>query len=318
MPNDDRTFRFPKLNSQDEYFIVSEPRSLQELQRWLQTVIKHPDGVSDGIAGEEAASILDVTASQIERVILPSHEMTSLDRLQIYGHAYFARLIECLRAQFPAVHHALGDQVFDTFAFRYLGEHPSTCYSLSELGDSFDQFLAETRPSRNESAGPNEPDFADFLIELTRLERIYGEVFDGPGPERSRSLQLQDFAELTAADFAACRLRLHECVRLLTFQFPVHEYASAIRHGLEPDLPASRPVFLVITRRDYIVRRFEVSARQFELLAALNNQIPVGESIFLACTDGASDVDALRRELHAWFHDWSAAPLFAELIRDGS
>ena len=140
---------------------------------------------------------------------------------------------------------------------------------------------------------PNEHDFADFLIELTRLERIYGEVFDGPGPERCRSLQPTDFAELSPAEFASCRLRLHECVRLLKLRFPVHEYASSVRQGVEATFPQCQPLHLVITRRDYIVRRSEVTARQFDLLSALDKQIPIGEAIAELCTDPTVDRECI-------------------------
>lgn len=294
---------------------MSTPGSLDEIQRWLQTVITHPAGVSEGISAAEASANFDVTASDIQRVILPSQEMNSLDRLQIYCKAYFARLIECLKVQFPAVHHAVHDQVFDAFAFGYITQHPSTRYTLSALGDSFDKYLSATRPPRSESADPNEPDFADFLIELAQLEQIYGEVFDGPGPERLPSLQPDDLTELSAAEFAGCRLRLHQCVRLLRLSFPVHEYATSVRQGMEPDVPEARPLYLVITRRDYIVRRFEVTARQFNLLSALDQQIPIGEAIEKLCLDAEIDVISFGHELHAWFRDWSAAPLFAEISR---
>ena len=239
--------------------------------------------------------------------------MSSLDRLRIYGHAYFSRLIECLRAQYPAVRHLVEEEAFDSLAFGYLVDHPSTRYTLSSLGDSFEIYLEATRPPRLEGSESHQPDFADFVVELARLERVYSEVFDGPGPERSRSLNADDLSGLTAEEFANCCLKLHGCVRLLELQFPVHEYATAVRHQQQPTPQIARPVWLVITRRDYVVRRFEVTHPQFQLLSSLRHGAKVGEALFQL---GASSIAVRASDLQIWFRDWSAAPLFERLIRD--
>jgi hypothetical protein len=291
---------------------MPQPNTLNTIQRWMQSVITHPDGVVAGIASVPAANLIEVSVDQIEGVILPSHEMNSLDRLQIYGRAYFGRLIECLQAQFPAVRQAIGDEAFNGLAFGYLVQHPSTTYTLSKLGDAFDTFLAKTRPS---PAISGQPDFADFLIDLAQLERTYSEVFNGQGPERSRSLDVTDFENMLPDQFAECRLIPYPCVRLLKLKFPVHDYATAIRLGTEPTIPDARQVSLVITRRNYVVRRFEVTEPQFELLSALIRQVTIGESLQSLRSLADIDVDNLVTQLHGWFRDWSATPLFAELQR---
>src|SRR6478672_11411179 len=101
------------------------PYSLSDIQHWLQTAITHPAGVRAGAANSDVLQGGVGQSVDIRRVILPSQEMNSEERLQIYGRAYFGRLIECLRAQFPAVHHAIGDDAFDGLAFGFLVDHPS-------------------------------------------------------------------------------------------------------------------------------------------------------------------------------------------------
>jgi hypothetical protein len=289
---------------------------LNTIQRWLQAVITHPHGVRAGVDSLTARQLVEVTSADIVQVILPSREMTSLDRLQIYGQAYFGRLLECLSAQFPAVKHAVGEDAFNGLAFGYLVDHPSKSYSLSTLGSSFDEYLTATRPPRSDEADPDQPDFADFLIELARLERFYAEVFDGPGPERSPTMNATELAGLSPQDFADSHIVFHKCVRLLELQFPVHEYATAIRRKLEPTPPVARPIHLVITRRDYIVRRFEATRLQFRLLKSLMNGETVGEALIQLLTEPTTDATMLQADLQSWFRDWSAAPLFAELVKD--
>lgn len=289
--------------------------SLNELQRWMQAVITHPDGIAAGVSSKDASAVIDV-AYDIERLILPSQAMSSIERLQVYGRAYFGRLIECLAAQFPALHHAIGEDAFTGLAYGYLIQHPSGSYTLASLGRLFDAYLQGTRPPRSESRESDEPDFADFLIDLAKLERTYNEVFDGPGPEQSPSLQATDVSGMSPEEFAECRLVLHACVRFLELRFPVHEYATAVRRGTEPASPIARPVFLVVTRRDYIVRRFEMTRRQFDLLTALSQRVTIGEALAMSCTGADVDIGELGTELRNWFRDWTAAPLFSHLDRE--
>lgn len=297
-----------KLFHMDE---VADSSSLNCVQRWIQSVITHPDGVQSGVASNDAVKLINVSVSDLERVILPSREMTSLDRLQIYGRAYFGRLIECLQAQFPATRHAISEETFDAIAFGYLSQNPSQRYTLANLGDSFDTFLESTRPARADS---NEPDFADFLIDLARLERTYAEVFSGRGPENDPSLEATNLDGMTADQFAGCQLVPHACVRLLEFGFPVHEYASAVRKGTEPAPPLARSTLLVVTRRNYVVRRYEVTRPQFDLLSSLIRGETIGVAVAGLIARQEMNVESAVNDLRAWFHEWSAAPLFSAVI----
>lgn len=280
--------------------------ALYDVQLWLQTVITHPDGIRAGMVAAEAVS--GITERDAQQITLPSSQMTREERLQIYNRAYFGRLIECLRAQFPAVRHAVGDDAFDGLAFGYLLHHPSKTYTLDLLSQSFDTFLTATRPPR-----ATQPDFADFAIELARLERVYSEVFNGRGPESIRSLEPNDFEGLSPERFANSRLVAHGCVRLMRFAFPVHEYASALRQGRPAVPPEPRPVSLVITRRNYIVRRYEVAEDQFELLSAICEQKTVAEALERLTSIRRDDWSSMASDIRSWFRDWAAAPLFAEL-----
>src|ERR1700693_5287793 len=108
-----------------------ELRQLAQIQRWLQAVITHPDGVEAGLASSEARDQIDVDPGRVEQVVDPSKRRTSIERLEVYANAYYARLLECLRDEFPALLHAVGEEVFDGLAFEYLPSYPSQSYTLS-------------------------------------------------------------------------------------------------------------------------------------------------------------------------------------------
>ena len=222
---------------------------------------------------------------------------------------------------------ALGEEAFEGLAFGYLLEHPSRSDTLTRLAATLPEYLEETRPPREslesgvDSNEETAPDFADFLIDLARLERTYSEVFDGAGPEvvlvpgggQAGGLP---YGGLTPEQFAQSRIVLHECVRLVSLTFPVHEYITAVRHNTEATFPDARPTLLVVTRRDFIVRRFEVSPVQFALLTALQQGDCVGDALLAAHASqpsGSSDITQLATDLRQWFFEWTAAPLFLRI-----
>src|SRR5687768_8504896 len=103
----------------------------------MQAVIMHPGGVTTGLASAEATQQLEVTPEQIESVITRSQTLSSIERLEIYSRAYYARLLECLRSQFPNLAKSLGNDAFDPFALGYLRRYPSHSYTLALLGSRF-------------------------------------------------------------------------------------------------------------------------------------------------------------------------------------
>src|SRR5262245_53050770 len=120
---------------------MSESRhTLDELQRWMQAVVTHPGGIAAGIESDDARKQIAIVPEQAERVITRSKALTAAERLQIYNHAYFARLLDCLREEYSVLAAALGNEIFDAFAVAYLEAHPSQSYTLGQLGTQFPEF----------------------------------------------------------------------------------------------------------------------------------------------------------------------------------
>src|SRR5271166_2747232 len=102
----------------------SSQHDLGEIQRWMQAVLMHPVGVAEGVASAEARGHIAVGPDQAEAVVTRSRALTALERLAIYSYAYYARLLECLREEYPVLKHALGDELFDAFSAEYLQQYP--------------------------------------------------------------------------------------------------------------------------------------------------------------------------------------------------
>ena len=89
-----------------------------------------------------------VSRSEAERRLAASERLTGVEGLAIYQRSYYLRILKCMREQFPALCHALGEEVFIDFARQYLQACPSDSYTLYELGKRFPDYLEKTRPDR--------------------------------------------------------------------------------------------------------------------------------------------------------------------------
>lgn len=288
-----------------------KPQSLDVVQQWFQAVVTHPGGVAGGIAGEDAQCLIRLDRTELEQVVRRSGNLTAEERLSIYANAYWARLLECLGDGFPVLRTALGEDVFDSFAFEYLQRYPSRSYTLDQLGERFSQFLDETRPP--------DAEWPDFLVDLARLEQTLAKVFDGPGVEGQRLLTHDDLQGLPPERFAGARLVPVVCLRLLAFRYPVNAYYTAVRHAEEGEavpIPEPAEELVAVLRRDFVVRRYSLSRPQHALLEAVRAGATVGQAIEAAAGASEAGDDALAADLQAWFRFWTAEGFFQSVAAE--
>ena len=287
---------------------MADSPNMKTLQSWMHAVISHPDGVAAGLGSDSAQSSLSVDSNQLESVVCRSQACTSLERLAVYNNAYFARLMDCLEVEFPALRQAVGEEAFGAFAIGYLQSYPSQSYTLNDLGRRFPAYLAKTRPPRDGDSSL--PDWADFLTDLTRLERLYSEVFDGPGEERIPKLSHAELSAISPEAWPDHVLETAPSLRLIELQFPVHEYISAVRKGESLAPPGASSTWLVVNRREYVVRRRTVGRVQFELLRRLVDGEMLGDAIMAVVPLAESEVEDLAQELERWFAVWTREGFF--------
>lgn len=267
---------------------------LPALQSWMQALMMdaesdHPDGAC------------------VDEVITASRQQTSRERLDVYCNAYQARLLECLREEFATLCQFLEQDVFDSLAVAYLGAHPSNSYTLANLGAQFPRFLSDFAQGHEDSF-----EGTQFLIDLATLERLYAEVFDGPGIEGLPLITPDDLKNLSSQTLPSISFEPAPSLRLVEFAYPVHEFVTACRHGTEPPAPEPCQTWLAVTRRQYVVRRVPLTEQQFRLLKLLADRVPLGDSLERVAPL-CDDLDAFTRDIEVWFRDWTAAGFFQAL-----
>lgn len=298
------------------------------LQKWFQSVVTHPNGIKAGADSDAAQKLISLSPDEMEKVITRSRALTAGERLAIYANAYHTRLLECLGEVFPTLKRTLGGEAFDGLAFGYLQEYPSRSYTLNDLGRDFARFLEETKPAADEEnhtgesrAGGGErmetgDDWPDFMIDLARLEWAIYEVFDGEGVEGKELPQTGQLLAIARDKWPEVRFKTVPCLRLLTTRFPVNDFFTTMRRlgdNEVADLPPAMRSYVAITRRNYVVRRYNLSETEFELLRTLQTGERLGRAVERAATVTDENVEELPAKLERWFRNWTAEGFFQSI-----
>lgn len=279
------------------------PRDLPELdrlERWMQTLIMNPDGVRSGLGSPAAADILRCTEESLGGLVLPSRQLSPVERLSIYGNMYFWRLTEILADEFPSVRQLFGKKLFGEVARDYVTRHPSTHYSLTRLGSQFPAYLAD------EADGL--PDRA-FSAAVATVERAMEDVFDARRVEPIRS---EDLTAVPIERWGEVRLQTIPALRLLQLPYPVNAYITAVRENRHLEIPDAAQTFVAAYRHNYRVWRVELDAQRFTLLAALQQGESLGMALDRCASLPEADPAGLTEAVSGWFRDWTSVGLFCD------
>lgn len=270
--------------------------TLHELETWMLFVVTDPRGVATARVGQVES---DPTA--LSRRINETDQWPASQRMHVYWSAYFARLIECLRNEFPTLLCVLGDEAFDDFARGYLQAHPPHSYTLGQLGANFAAYLADTRPARHD----DRPDWADCLVDLAAYEWTLSVVFDGPGGEDVEALDATELSAIPEHQWLDCTFRFVPGLTPRQFRFPVHEMHDAARRGESPTFPPSSPVCLAFSRRNFVVQHHALAVEEFQLLERLASGCRLGDALETLLNDGTMNAADVAGRLAGWFERWT-------------
>jgi hypothetical protein len=268
-------------------------RSLDELERWFQGEIVRPhEARARGNAARSASTAKPVPVSAKEW-ILPSRHLRPKQRVAIYTDMYFARLLECMQVDFPAVAHLAGERAFEKLVRAYLLRYPSRHYSLNVLGSHLPEFLAgSVRIARR-----------PLLCDVARLEQLMTEVFDAP---QSPVLKSSDLAAIPTEAWESARPRLIEALRLAPFDYRANAIVSAARKGETLPELARQKTWVAVYRKDYVVWRMELTRPMFAVLSALAERKTLREAIEAGAQVFRGSAEELQGQIFGWFAEWVA------------
>lgn len=254
--------------------------NLLELQRRMAEDVRRPltEAYEMQRTAEDGAPVADIAASYI----IPNNRLTSFERLEIYNRQYWFRLTTAVSEDYPTLNAVLGPKRFDALILAYLREHPSTSWTLRDLGAKLPAFLAA------------HPEFGGrrhrLAIDVANLELAYVDAFD----RKHLDPLTTEEAQAIGADSRLC---LQPHLRLLELAYPVDNLVLAVKKEiLEVDIVSSaatqrdttdrakippikrEAVFLAVHRYDDSVYYRRLEKETFLLLRSLRS----GASVALA------------------------------------
>ncbi|MFD0763330.1 DNA-binding domain-containing protein [Mucilaginibacter lutimaris] len=239
------------------------------LQNWLRTVVMAPGFLNQKIGYANHTYELN------EHDVVTDNDIASVhSRLNVYSSGYMMRLLDCMYTDFAVSKKFMGDELFDSFAKAYLMYHPSTSYTLYDLGEKFPDFLDKTKPKLAE--GEDSSAF-DIPAALARIERTRQVALRAPGTE-------QDIMDTGTTDVyqmfsTTLNIRIPQCLQLLELDIPMKQFFEAVLHDEEYELPSPKKTFIAISRKNYRIVLDEITELQYLLLQGCKNHVNLYDAI---------------------------------------
>lgn len=193
---------------------------LRELQEQLQTHLLSGD-------------------MRITQRIVGTPRVNAPTRLRIYADAYRLRLLEALRADFPALHTLAGDEEFERIGRAYIDAYPSGHFSIRYFGAQLAAFLQADEFWRS----------VPVFAEMAAFEWALGLSFDAAD---SPLVGVEDMAAIPPQDWGRMRFGLHSSLQRLELRWNVPVLWKAIDEEQSPQAPLARdyPQAWVVWRRE--------------------------------------------------------------------
>ena len=258
---------------------------LAKLQALLYRLIAAPEGVAAGLAAERERLSLE-----LDDLLAGDDRLTAVERLEIYADAYFYRILDCLKDDFPATLATVGADNFHNLITGYLIAHPPTQPSIDRVGEHLAEFLRD-HPMREKWP---------FLADLALLEGTLLAVFRAANAE---VLTAEAIRSVHADKWPALKMRTHPAVAMLDCEWRVDELLRDFENSAGTDrrthLAAAREKTNVLVWRQNLhasYRRLENVERT--ALALANKEVTFAAICdAIAAASGDRDPLALINEL---------------------
>jgi putative DNA-binding protein len=205
---------------------------LARLQSLLYRLITAPSGVEEGLSAEKALGVEGLAA-----IIRGDERLSTHERVAIYADAYFYRLLEVFKEDFPATLAVLGDTHFHNLITGYLIEYPPTEPSIMHAGRHLPDFMR----------GHPLTESLPFIADLATLERALVEIFHAAD---ATPLTAADLSVIPSEQWPALAMRRHPASRLLKFGWHVEDIQRAVERQESWQAPAAAAVHILVSRRD--------------------------------------------------------------------
>ncbi|MBV8453915.1 MAG: putative DNA-binding domain-containing protein [Deltaproteobacteria bacterium] len=260
-------------------------KNLRELQTLVYQHVVGPEAAKPGNGHEPCRG-------DVRRLIRSDQRLPAIQRINIYANAYFYRLLECLKEEYPATLAVIGSNGFAGLIHDYLVWRPPAEPSIFYAGSYLAEFL------RHHSLAECWP----FIAELARLERTTLEIFHAPD---APILTSQAMRAIPGQQWPAVELRSHPGVEFLRGEWRITEVLSAVERGDKWAEPARETNTVIVWRQGGSVHYRLLEDAETDALVLLQKGASfadICETIAIA-NSSSGDVALIGRLLTRWLAD---------------
>lgn len=238
----------------------------------------------------------------IDQEVIGTERVPVETRLGIYAHAYRARLVEALQANYPALAALLGETEFAELGAAYIEAYDSTFFSVRYYGHALAGFLA----------GDARYSGAPLLADLARWEWAMTEVFDAAD---AQSLEPVAAERVPPGEWATLRFTFHPSLRRLDLCWNAPQTWKALTEGgsRPPAGMEPAPVSWLLWRRELTTHYRSITTAEARALDLAREGTPFGDLCVELCRYGPqSEAPA---QAAAFLRQWFGSGLIVGLAR---
>jgi len=191
--------------------------------------------------------------------VVSSDKLSNVDRLAIYGNAYYARLEEALQGDFEAIHTLLGDDEFSELCRRYIDCYPSRFFTLRWFGQYMPDFLRSNDPYCKH----------EFLYEMSLLEWRFTDAFDAVD---TPVIGESDIAQVPPEHWPTMSVSLHPSVSWFVYHWNILPVWKAIKD--EKEVPVlmklAEPEICLVWRDGLLTKYRTLTAKEVVVIEAVS------------------------------------------------
>lgn len=178
---------------------------------------------------------------------------------RVYNGAYFARLRDVLKDDFPTLAGVTTGEAFDAIVLSYLQKLPPAAESVSELGNHLSSYLRDHPIPQFDFGVPQ-----IVLSELAALDRARSEAFTAV--DEARPLPLGVISEIKPDLWESVRFGLSKSIRRLTLTHDGLTVWQAVHDGDPVEPPAVKVCEVLVWRHNFNSRHIELSHMEVALI----------------------------------------------------
>ncbi|HVN91523.1 MAG TPA: DNA-binding domain-containing protein [Candidatus Binataceae bacterium] len=260
---------------------------LEELQRLIYRLVVAPNGVGEGLTLEES-----LPDGGLEAVIIGDDRLSAEQRLDIYANAYFYRLLDVFKEDFPATLAVLGETDFHNLITGYLVEYPPAEPSVAHAGQHLADFIRQHPLQKR----------ATFLADLATLERALIESFCASDMD---PLDATAMHTIGPEEWPSLQMRLHPASQLLELDHTIEPLMRSVERGESWSYPPRKAETILVWRRDTQVfyRTVETLERDALLLTQTRASFASICALIAESCDKADPTVVINQLLSRWIAD---------------